>query len=301
VLAGGVLRLTRVSGPEAGRYTCTAKSLAGRAELVATLVIQEPPSVRLEPAGSVRVVAGAPLRLRCLVTGDPAPDLVWRRLGREGAREVARSSVLYEVAAVAREHEGTYACLASSAAGEAEERVQVLVLEAEEEGAGWDEAGPGEGRGPGQDFIVQEGGDARLEADVVGVVGGVRVVWRRQDGRPIPARHVQRDSVLYISAATRQDSGMYVCEGVDSRGTILFEFLANLVIAAAPHVRLMPEHQTVRPGDSPSITCEVVAGDEPVTVVWSRQDGRLPSAVQQRGRQLQVTTDHSRVLNHSLP
>ena len=30
-----------------------------------------------------------------------------------------------------------------------------------------------------------------LRADVVGNVGGINVVWKRQDGRPIPSRHVQ--------------------------------------------------------------------------------------------------------------
>ena len=30
-----------------------------------------------------------------------------------------------------------------------------------------------------------------LRADVVGNVGGINVVWKRQDGRPIPTRHVQ--------------------------------------------------------------------------------------------------------------
>ena len=30
-----------------------------------------------------------------------------------------------------------------------------------------------------------------LRADVVGNVGGINVVWKRQDGRPIPSRHEQ--------------------------------------------------------------------------------------------------------------
>ena len=30
-----------------------------------------------------------------------------------------------------------------------------------------------------------------LRADVVGNVGGINVVWKRQDGQPIPSRHVQ--------------------------------------------------------------------------------------------------------------
>ena len=36
---------------------------------------------------------------------------------------------------------------------------------------------------------------------------------------------VQRDSVLYIRGATWEDAGYYVCEGVDSRGTSVFQVL----------------------------------------------------------------------------
>ena len=42
-----------------------------------------------------------------------------------------------------------------------------------------------------------------------------------QNGNTISS--VQRDSVLYIRGATWEDAGYYVCEGVDSRGTTVFQ------------------------------------------------------------------------------
>ena len=262
-----MLRITQVTGPEAGAYTCTAENVAGRATLAAALVIQEPPAVTLQPAGSVRVVVGTPLRLRCEVRGDPRPSLVWRRIGQQGPREVARATALYEVLAVGRADEGTYACMATSPAGEVEERVQVIVIEEDEAtgagggdgnwpngggnqgnwetggtGGSWQSGGGSEsggswqgGIGP-QDFVVVEGGDLELRADVVGAAGGITILWRRQDGRPIGGRHRQRGSSLYIYQAARADSGVYVCEGADTRGNTVFQFLANLIISEALQV-----------------------------------------------------------------
>ena len=51
---------------------------------------------------------------------------------------------------------------------------------------------------------------------------------------------------------------------------------------------MLPEQQVVRPGDSPSIRCEVTQGDQPITITWSRQDGaRLPTTVTAAGEVLQ--------------
>ena len=44
----------------------------------------------------------------------------------------------------------------------------------------------------------------------------------------------------------------------------------------------------VRPGDSPSIRCEVAEGDQPITITWTRQgEAGLPLTVSQSGELLQ--------------
>ena len=47
-------------------------------------------------------------------------------------RQVGTSSPRYEVSRLSKEDEGTYACVARNEAGEAEERVQIIVLEEDE-------------------------------------------------------------------------------------------------------------------------------------------------------------------------
>ena len=59
-------------------------------------------------------------------------------------------------------------------------------------------------------------------------------------------------------------------------------------LSASPLVRLIPEQQVVRPGDSPSIRCEVTQGDQPITIAWTRQGkAGLPLTVSQSGDLLQ--------------
>ena len=50
-----------------------------------------------------------------------------------------------------------------------------------------------------------------------------------------------------------------------------------------------PRQQTVRPGDSPTIECQVVQGDQPVRIQWSREGyADLPRTVSQNQAILQV-------------
>ena len=70
-----------MTGPEAGRYKCRAENEAGSIEAIATLIIQEIPTVRLIPEGSITLAVGKPLSIRCTVTGDPPPSITWKKIG----------------------------------------------------------------------------------------------------------------------------------------------------------------------------------------------------------------------------
>merc|ERR1719334_2928286 len=352
--------MTSVTGEEAGQYLCVAENEAGVAEEEVTLNIQRPPTVSMEPRGVVQVRLGERMALRCSVTGDPTPTIVWTKIGAEGPREVARGAEDFVVRSMRRKNEGTYACMASSPAGEVEERVQVYVSEdaggfnqggrpnswdqggrpnpydqgnqgrqpnpydqgnqggrrpnAWDQGARGDQGNPWNqggqrspqgiqgggsqaGRRPpvvqsqgAKDFVVAAGNNMRLDANVTGnMASDITVEWVRQDGRAMSSRHQQRDSTLYIENADYEDGGVYVCRGRNSQGNVVFEFLANLVIATAPSIRLEPATQTVSPGDSPSIECQLIRGDQPVDIEWERQDGQPLSSqtVIARGSRLQ--------------
>jgi hypothetical protein len=81
ILGGGVIRINRLTGAEAGQYNCKAVNEAGVAEATATLIIQEAPSIQLTPSGSISVQAGSPLSLVCTARGDPPPSVTWKKVG----------------------------------------------------------------------------------------------------------------------------------------------------------------------------------------------------------------------------
>ena len=115
-----------------------------------------------------------------------------------------------------------------------------------------------------------------LRADVVGNVGGINIVWKRQDGRPIPSRHVQVSKRLLTTLRTETLSLLFretaCCTSAGPPGRTpattsarestlaappssrwvssniadhLFQFVANLVIAEALQIKLEPQQQTV--------------------------------------------------------
>ncbi len=80
-------RWVRLTGAEAGEYTCTATNAAGSASARAVLVVQRAPRiVEVTPrprdgGGLVMVEAGRRLALSCSASGDPLPAVSWERLG----------------------------------------------------------------------------------------------------------------------------------------------------------------------------------------------------------------------------
>ena len=127
----GLLRLNEVNLSEKGQYRCRAENVAGHVELMATLVINSVPRVRLEPSNSVVLRPGARLEISCSVTGDPEPRISWRRMSKT-MTDLMTSSPVFIIERVTKEDEGTYSCLATNEAGHVEERLQVMVSDTQE-------------------------------------------------------------------------------------------------------------------------------------------------------------------------
>ena len=73
--------MNSITGAESGQFRCRAENAAGIVEAMATLRIQDLPTIRLEPAGSVTMMEGSPLVIKCFATGDPTPVVSWKKMG----------------------------------------------------------------------------------------------------------------------------------------------------------------------------------------------------------------------------
>ena len=79
-LTGGVLRLESVTRAEAGRYVCSARNSVGSAEETVEVRLEDPPQLRLEPAGRAVLTEGDTLTAVChVLAGDPPPHLSWEK------------------------------------------------------------------------------------------------------------------------------------------------------------------------------------------------------------------------------
>lgn len=178
------------------------------------------------------------------------------------------ASPRFEIARLTKEDEGTYACVARNEAGEAEERVQIIVLEEDElypepeEGrypggqdrypGGQDRYPGGQGRYPGgqdrlpspvggegqvigDEMAVQVGGTIRLECLAVGDLANLRAQWKRSDGRRLAARHYQAEGTLFLVQVEKEDEGDYTCEVVDNRGSVIYEIKKQILLKCEFH------------------------------------------------------------------
>ena len=202
----------------------------------------------LSPSGSVTLNEGRPLNLVCTIeAGDPPPSLSWRKLG-DTVESVGTASPTLSLPAVTKEDEGTYACIASNSAGEAEERVQVIVTREQEDwppqppsrgrpGMRRRPDGPAPRRNPGQspgehEVHTRIGSNVTLNCLTGGEVpAGARAVWTRSaQSRPFSRRHRQQDGLLSIRGVKSSDHGPYMCQLIARDGSVLFELRANLIV-----------------------------------------------------------------------
>ena len=91
------------------------------------------PSLEMRPRGSVRVREGSLLTLSCEVAGDPPPSLTWHKISSSGSSQVIWTDIpRLIITYVSAEDEGTYVCVASSLAGQVEDRLQVSLADNDE-------------------------------------------------------------------------------------------------------------------------------------------------------------------------
>ena len=147
---------------------------------------------------------------------------------------IRSNSPTLDISAVSSDDEGTYSCVASNLAGQAEERLQVIVSQDDYSGLpSYPEDNRG-GRPPGPAgqnvYRVELGNNSTLRADIVGNMADIEAVWKKEDGGQINGRYYHQGSVLYIINARREDAGVYICQGMKG-GNVIFEYRAVVIVS----------------------------------------------------------------------
>ncbi|XP_069588927.1 obscurin-like protein 1 [Ranitomeya imitator] len=271
---GHTLNITHVRPPDAGVYVCRASNSVGQCLAAAVLLVDPTTHQGLEPIpgdppAQVKVFTvneGKHAKLRCLVTGKPRPEIVWRKDGR--AVSPCRRTLIYEdrdghfilKVLFCRQHDrGLYVCGASNTAGNTLSAVMLHVREVGDRFPA-----------PLRDIAVREGQDAVLECSVP---EGTRTSWYLEDQRLHPGkRHLMEEHGtirrLIILGARTDDDGVYVCQ--THRGA---QSIAEVAVRG-PIVKKLPRRLEVAEGGNAAFCAETESEVEQVG--WTR-DGHILS------------------------
>ncbi|XP_072739134.1 hemicentin-2-like [Ciconia boyciana] len=263
VLPNGQLHILQASPGDAGAYLCVARNPSGTAAGRTRLIVQVPPVIAAGPA-ELAVLEGLEVLLPCTARGVPEPRVSWSREGAPVQGGGGKATVLPSgellLWDVQEGDAGSYSCTAVNSAGRA---VRLLSLSVH--------TLPTFTRLP-QDVTLSQG--ERLEL-VCAAAGSPqpRISWTA-NGQPVTdgVSGQSGRSTLWREAATRADSGTYICRAENSAGAITAT--AFVSVREAPIIWGDPStYQVEPPGGDVLLDCDARGHPAPL-IRWSK-DGVL--------------------------
>ncbi|KAL2769037.1 matrix-remodeling-associated protein 5 precursor [Daubentonia madagascariensis] len=224
--ANGTLVVKSVTDKDAGDYLCVARNKVGDDYVVLKVnVVMKPAKIEHKEENDHRVFYGGDLKVDCVATGLPNPEISWSlpdgslvnsfmQSDDSGARTkryvVFNNGTLYFNDVGMRE-EGDYTCFAENQVGKDEMRVRVKVV-----------AEPAAIRNKTYLVVQVPYGDVvTVSCDAKGEPMP-KVTWLSPANRLIPASsekyQIYQDGTLLIQKAQRSDSGNYTCLVRNSAG-----------------------------------------------------------------------------------
>nr|XP_053644600.1 roundabout homolog 2-like [Cherax quadricarinatus] len=222
------------------------------------------------------------VEFECQVSGDPGPQVSWRRL--RGPLPEERTEILDDhtlrIGRVTPGDEDTYVCEAVNVVGTARTNATLTVYTAPEFLV------------RPQDVKASAGSSAAFECLAVGRPPPL-VVWSRQDdhdlllprqdtpsGQPgdMPNVWVNAEGTLIINQVRRELAGWYSCAAVSAAGSLVARALLDVpapTLHPPPIISVAPRNLTVTPGALALLVCQA-EGDPVPRVTWTKDDHHLP-------------------------
>ncbi|XP_052739481.1 cell adhesion molecule Dscam2 isoform X21 [Bicyclus anynana] len=267
-----ILRIESVKKEDKGMYQCFIRNDQESAGASAELKLGgrfEPPQIR-HSFGEQTLRSGPSLRLKCVASGNPTPDIAWQLDGEKlnsGERLQIGQFVTADgnveshlnISSVHPNDGGLYSCIASSKVGSASHSARVNVY------------GMPYVRTMKKRPVVA--GDTLIAHCPVAGYPIDSIVWER-DGRVLPINRKQKvfpNGTLVIENVERMsDQATYTCvaknsQGYSARGTL------ELQVMVVPHIKPFELDEAVFAGESVHLDCHVPKGDIPMNITWSFQ------------------------------
>ncbi|ELW68518.1 Basement membrane-specific heparan sulfate proteoglycan core protein [Tupaia chinensis] len=295
---GGILRLPAVEPSDQAQYLCRAHSIAGQQVARAVLHVHggNGPRVQVSPERT-QVHEGRTVRLYCRAAGVPGATITWKKEGGSlppQARYERTDIATLLIPAITADNAGFYVCVATSPAGTAQARIQVVVLPAS--GASTPPVTI-ESSSPS----VTEGQTLDLSCVVAGPAPA-QITWYKRGGSLPPHAQVH-GARLRLPQVSPADSGEYVCRVENGSGPKEASIIVSVLHGAhvgpnytpgeesAPgssqSIRIESSSSHVAEGQTLDLTC-VVPGQAHAQVTWYKRGGSLPARHQTHGPLLRL-------------
>ncbi|XP_068096243.1 hemicentin-1 isoform X2 [Hyperolius riggenbachi] len=267
---GQKLIIPNSDSSDSGTYECIAKNEAGTSHKLFSVNVYVRPSIKAEPS-PLSVLLHKPTSLQCIASGIPSPQITWLKDGlpfnviKENIAVESFGHVLHFETTL-REDAGIYTCVATNAAGEAEQSTELNIYE------------PPKIENEGEILYETVFGNqpVRLECRTSGKPDPV-VTWSK-DSHPIIAGGntllSENGQILHIPNAQIYDAGVYKSVASSIAGTAELHYV--LQVHVPPSIFASNDPVTVIVNNPIRLECEATGFPAPM-ITWLKDGSPLSS------------------------
>ncbi|XP_039213555.1 hemicentin-1 isoform X2 [Crotalus tigris] len=264
ILSSGAIDISTAQLDHSGKYTCTAWNAAGSAYRHITLLVQEPPTIRMQP-GALAVILNNPVLLPCKASGTPHPVISWQKEGVSVITTGNRYTVLpngsLQIAKVAVEDAGTYMCVAQNPSGTALGKIKLKIQV------------PPVIKSHPREYVIIMDKPVTLLCEAEGYPTPL-IAWQKNEQIITESmrRRVLSTGGLQIAFVQPMDTGHYTCNATNAAGSSSSSM--ELTVLVPPKIHAVEDHYTVVENSQAVLSC-VADGMPAPSVTWRKGDTSL--------------------------
>ncbi|XP_036375886.1 hemicentin-1 [Megalops cyprinoides] len=268
---GRKLVILRAQVSDTAKFQCVATNEAGDHERTFSVAVHVPPSIRSTGPSERSVVLHKSISLQCVASGIPMPTITWLKDGRpvstaQGHLKLESAGRVLQIVKAVLEDAGKYTCVATNAAGEAQQHIRLSVHE------------PPSILNSGQTLneTILASFPIQLKCKASG--NPLPAITWYKDGRPLTGTAgvtlLNRGQVLEIDSAQMSDAGLYRCAAVSIAGTA--ELFYHLQVYVPPSITSSGGTVTVVVNDPVRLECEASGVPAP-SLTWLKDGSPVSS------------------------
>ncbi|KAM9750835.1 cell adhesion molecule L1-like a isoform 3-T5 [Menidia menidia] len=290
-----VLTINAVDKKDEGKYMCTAENSAGRAVHYFDVVVREPPAWLTEPPESQLSTIGSNVSIKCSVSGNPPPEILWMKNGEKLKDDLLNNRRVLddtmEIQKARPEDSGVYQCEAFNEHGRILANTNIMVMNTAPRILSKDL----------QEYGVILGQDIIVNCSVFSSPPA-HISWTREEAVLEGPRFLilENGQSLKIISTEKADSGEYVCMASNSEGRSAVT--AVLDVKDPTKIVGPPEDVLVVSGTSAQLTCRTEYDkslQDSFELVWRKDGEDISHSFEENSRYI-AGSDRLQIMNVNL-